>query len=233
MSDVLPAAPPFLDRKQAGHELAECLGSLAGKDDLVVVGLAPGGVPAAKEVADALDAALDTMVVRPLVVPGPSELTVGAVTSAGTASVDLPAVKRYHLPSWAATYLAGVEQEEAARLENILRDHPTPPYLRGRTVVIVDDGLSSRDQIMAATEEALGKQPANVVVASPVMATPVREELQGRGVEVDCLFDDEVERRGAGPFWYADATLPTPAEIRRLIGSARQRWHWRDEVAKS
>jgi putative phosphoribosyl transferase len=227
--DVLPAAPPFLDRRQAGQELAQRLGFLTGREDLVVVGLAPGGVPVAAELAEALDAALEIMVVRPLIVPGPSELSVGAVTSAGTCSIDLSAVKRYKVPS----YLAQVEQEEAAKLENLLRDHPGPPHLRGQTVVIVDDGLSSRDEILAATEEALAQVPACVFVASPVLASPVAEELHSLGVQVDCLFADEVERRGAGPFWYANTELPKPKVVRRLLGAARQRSHWLDEVASA
>ncbi|HEY8681318.1 MAG TPA: phosphoribosyltransferase family protein [Candidatus Dormibacteraeota bacterium] len=233
MSDVLPAAPPFLDRTQAGHELADRLGFLAGREDLTIVGLAPGGVPVAAELAEALDAALEVMVVRPLIVPGPSELSIGAVTSGGTRSVDLPAVKRYHLPNWAPSYLAEVEEQEAAREESLIRDHPIAPDLRGRTVVLVDDGLSSGPEILAAAEESLVQVPANLIVASPVLANPVADELRSLGVEVDCLFADEVERRGAGPFWYADTAVPKPAAIRSLLGSARRRSHWRDEVANA
>lgn len=228
---MLPAAPPFIDRRQAGRELAERLGFLAGREDLIVIGLAPGGVPVAAELADALDASLETMVVRPLVVPGPSEIEVGAVTSGGTRSVDLPAVTRLNLPGWAPDYLAEVEQQEAARLENLVRDHPTACDLRGRTVIIVDDGLSSRAELVAAAAEAVVQVPANLIIASPVLATPVADELHSLGAEVDCLFADEVERRGAGPFWYADTAVPEPAEVRHILGSARRRSHWRDEVA--
>ena len=231
--DMLPAAPPFIDRSQAGHELADRLGFLAGREDLTVVGLAPGGVPVAAELAEALDAALEVMVVRPLIVPGPSELSVGAVTSGGTRSVDLPAVERYHLPSWAPGYLADVEEQEALREENLVRDHAAPPDLHGRTVVIVDDGLSSRAELLAAAEEALVQVPAKLIVASPVLADPVADELHSLGVELGCVFADEVERRGAGPFWYADTSLLKPAAIRGLLGSARRRSHWRDEVANA
>lgn len=97
--DMLPPAPPFLDRSQAGHEMADRLGFLAGREDLTVVGLAPGGIPVAAELAEALDTALEVMVVRPLIVLGPSEPSFGAVTSGGARSVDLPAVKRYHRPA--------------------------------------------------------------------------------------------------------------------------------------
>lgn len=227
---MLPAAPPFVDRKQAGSELAERLGFLGGREDLVVVGLAPGGVPVAAELANALDASLETMVVRPLIVPGPSELAVGAVTSGGTRLVDVAALERLNMPSWAPEYLAQAEQEEAARLENLIRDHPAPSDLRGRTVIVVDDGLSSRAQLVAAASEAIAQVPKNLIVASPVLATPVVDELHALGAEVDCLFTDEVERRGAGPFWYADTAVPKAAEMRSILGSARRRSHWRDEV---
>jgi putative phosphoribosyl transferase len=230
---MLPAAPPFIDRKQAGGELADRLGFLAGREDLVVVGLAPGGVPVAAELANALDASLETMVVRPLIVPGPSEMAVGAVTSGGTRSVDMAAVERLNVPRWAPDYLAPAEQEEAARIENLIRDHPAPCDLRGRTVILVDDGLSSRAQLVAAAVEAIVQVPKKVIVASPVLATPVAEELHSLGAEVDCLFADEVERRGAESFWYADTAVPNSAEVRRILGSARQRSHWRDELAAS
>jgi len=211
---MLPAAPPFLDRSQAGHEMADRLGFLADR----------GRSPRYRPGGNGRPPPDRTGPVRAL----------GRCSHVGRRPIGGSACRRaVPPPSWAPGYLAEVEEQEAVREENLIRDHTAPPDLHGRTVVIVDDGLSSRSELLAAAEEALVQVPAKLIVASPVLADPVADERHSLGVEVDCVFADEVERRRAGPFWYADTSLLKPAAIRGLLGSARRRSRWRDEVANA
>lgn len=220
---MLPETPPFSNRAEAGRQLAQLLGFLAGRENLVVVALAPGAVPVAAEVAEGLDAALDVLVVRPLVVPGPSEISVGAVTSGGTRYIDLALVARMKLPPWGPRFLAEVEACEAARIEGALRDGRSGSSLGDRTVVIVDDGLSSANELKAAVTEVVFQRPSRLLLASPVLATGVAEDLRARGAETNCLYEDEVERRGAAGFWYLDPAVASLSEVRRLLEAARRR----------
>jgi predicted phosphoribosyltransferase len=220
---MLPDTPPFIDRRQAGRSLSERLGFLAGREDVTVIGLAPSAIAVAAEVADALDAPLELLVVRPLSVPGPSEVAIGAVTSGGTMAVDEKMLASLKLPAWAPGFLAETESEEAARLETWLRGGRAASDLRGRVLVIVDDGQSSNAQLKAAVAEVMLQRPIRVCVASPVLAIPVEEELREMGAEIDPLYEDEVERREAAGFWYL-VPAPTPlTEVRRTIESARRR----------
>ena len=220
---MLPETPPFADRKEAGRQLARLLSYMSGREDLVVVGLAPAAIPVAAEVAEVLEAPLDVLVVRPLIVPGPSQISIGAVTSGGIRSIDEPLVARMRLPAWAAGFLAAIESSEAAQTEHRLREGRSRSSLGDRRVVIVDDGLASSNELKAAVAEVRLERPARIFLASPVLAAGIALDLRTQGVETDCLYEDEIERRGAAPFWYSDPALPTFSEVRRTLEQARRR----------
>src|ERR671921_475843 len=139
----------FRDRADAGHQLAAALGDLAGAD-VVVLGLPRGGVPVAYQVARALGAPLDVFLVRKLGVPGREELAMGAIASGGVRVLNRDVVGELQIPADWVNAVAAREGEELARRESAYRDGRPAPAVRGKTVVLVDDGLATGASMKAA-----------------------------------------------------------------------------------
>src|SRR5215211_4057402 len=133
---------PFADRREAGVELASKLRHYAGRNDVVVLALPRGGVPVAFEVAESLDAALDIFLVRKLGMPGHPEYAMGAIASGGVRVLSEEVVRAYGIPQSAIDVIARNEQEELERREREYRRGGSLTDLRGRIVVLVDDGLA-------------------------------------------------------------------------------------------
>ena len=157
----------FVDRVDAGRQLAQRLGELRGQD-VVVLGLPRGGVPVAAEVAEALGAPLDVIVVRKLGLPFQPEVAMGAIGEGGTRVLDHSIMARAGVT---AGELNAVEQRERATLDarvaRLRRGRPRVD-LRGRVAVIVDDGIATGATARAACEVARGLGAAWVVLAVPV-----------------------------------------------------------------
>src|SRR5437764_329269 len=140
----------FCDRTDAGRQLAAELGDYAGRDDLLVLALPRGGVPVAYEVARALGAPLDVFLVRKLGVPGREELAMGALASGGVRVLNRDVVRALDIPDDVIHGVAAHEARELRRRERAYRgDRPAPP-VRGRTVILVDDGLATGSTMRAA-----------------------------------------------------------------------------------
>jgi len=133
----------FRDRREAGRVLAEKLAAYAHRPDVIVLALPRGGVPVAAEVARALGAPLDVFVVRKLGVPGAEELAMGAVASGGVRVVNDAAVTGLGIPRYVVDAVTAQEQQELARRERDYRGGRPPPDVRGKTVILVDDGLAT------------------------------------------------------------------------------------------
>src|SRR6058998_1999343 len=155
----------YSDRRVAGRRLAEKLSHYAGRDDVMVLALPRGGVPVGYEVARALGAPLDVFVVRKLGVPGYEELAMGAVATGGVRVLNDQIVERLGLPEYVIDAVAAREQQELARRERLYRGGRPPPDVRGRTVILVDDGLATGATMYAAIEALRELQPARIVVA--------------------------------------------------------------------
>jgi putative phosphoribosyl transferase len=155
-------------RAGAGRRLAERLRRHAGRDDVVVLGLPRGGVPVAREVACALDAPLDVFAVRKLRVPGDEDLASGAVASGGTPVLLKSVVDTLDIqPEW----IEAVDAEERRgleRLERALRGDRPPPELSARTVLLVDDAITTGATTSAAVRAVRLEDPLRMVVAAPV-----------------------------------------------------------------
>ncbi len=177
---------PFIDRVDAGRRLAERLGHLRGAE-VVVVGLPRGGVPVALQVALALDAPLDVIVVRKLGVPFQPELAMGAVGEDGVRIVDDEVV---YLAGVSAGEVAEVEKRERAELQRRalrFRDGRPRVPLAGRTVVIVDDGIATGSTARAACQVARARGATRIVLAAPVAPPGWTERLGDVADELICV----------------------------------------------
>src|SRR5438093_10507792 len=133
----------YRDRREAGRVLGEHLAAFAGQPDVVVLGLPRGGIPVAWEVARRLGAPLDVFVVRKLGFPGHEELAMGAIASGGVRVLNPDVL--YVLPDAQSIVemVTAIEREELKRRERSYRDDRPAPEVRGRTVILVDDGLAT------------------------------------------------------------------------------------------
>src|SRR5664280_2598769 len=209
----------FADRVDAGRRLAAKLGPLQG-EDLVVVGLPRGGVPVALEVARALDAPLDVIVVRKLGVPFQPELGMGAIGEGGVRVLNAGVVRLARVSS---DELAAVEQRERVELERRARrfrgDRP-PVRLDGKTVVVVDDGIATGSTARAACQVARAQGAARIVLAVPVAPPDWTDRLAGDADAFVCV-DTPEPFFGVGQF-YADFSQTTDDEVTACLERGRR-----------
>ena len=216
----LPKPGLFRDRSEAGRLLAAKLTAYAKRPDVLVLGLPRGGVPVAYEVAQALGAPLDVFVVRKLGVPGYEELAMGAVATGGVRVLNDQLVKRLGIPSAVIDAVAAQERQELTRRERLYREGRRPPNLRGRTVILVDDGLATGATMHAAIEALRQLQPARIVVAVPTASPEACEEMKAKVDDVICAITPE-------PFtavgrWYQDFSQTTDEEVRGLLARRKE-----------
>ncbi|HEU4452679.1 MAG TPA: phosphoribosyltransferase family protein, partial [Longimicrobium sp.] len=140
----------FADRGDAGRRLAARLAGYAGRGDVVVLALPRGGVPVGYEVANALGAPLDVLVVRKLGVPGHEELAMGAVAGGGVRVLDEELVLALRIPAAAVERAADRERAVVERREREDRAGRPPPRVRGKLVIVVDDGIATGSTVRAA-----------------------------------------------------------------------------------
>lgn len=154
----------FSDRRAAGVELAREVQRRGLQPPVIVLGLPRGGAPIAAEIAQALHAPLDVMLVRKIGMPGQPELAIGAIASGNLVVRD----PHLALPEQTFQLLLAREREELARREHVYRAGRPPLDLRGKTVVLVDDGLATGSTMLAAIRAARQAGATAVVVAAPV-----------------------------------------------------------------
>ena len=205
----------FRDRNEAGRLLAKRLTAYANRPDVLVLALPRGGVPVAYEVARALGAPLDVFVVRKLGIPGYEELAMGAVATGGVRVLNDEIVRRLRIPEYIIDAVAAREQQELARRERLYRGGRPPPDVRGRTMILVDDGLATGATMRAAIMALRQLQPARIIVAIPTASPETCEELKAEVDEVVCAITPE-------PFlavghWYEDFSQTTDEEVRDLL----------------
>jgi len=208
---------PFVDRADAGRCLAAMLGHLRGQD-VVVVGLPRGGVPVAFEVARALGAPLDVIVVRKLGVPFQPELAMGAIGEGGARVVNDRVVVAAGV---SGEEFAAVEERERGELERRVRRFRggrPPVSLEGRTVVVVDDGIATGSTARAACQVVRAQGAARVVLAAPVAPPEAVHMLRGDADEV--VFPETPAWFDAIGEFYDDFTQTSDAEVIGLLEQA-------------
>lgn len=212
---------PFRDRAEAGRALAgRLVGGFAGDPGVIVLALPRGGVPVAAEVARALGAPLDVLLVRKLGVPGREELAMGAIASGGVRVVNREVVGALRIAPEDFERVAREEAEELARREAAYRNDLPWPDLRGRAVILIDDGLATGSTMRAAVGAARSQGPRRVVVAVPTAAPSTCEEL--RTIADDCVCILTPEPFQAVGLWYEDFSQTTDAEVRALLDASRR-----------
>jgi putative phosphoribosyl transferase len=210
----------FRDRVDAGRQLALRLRRYANRPDVLVLALPRGGVPVAYEVAKELQAPLDVFLVRKLGVPGYEELAMGAIASGGVRVINQDVVRYMGIPAEVIDAVAADEQRELERRERAYRDDRPPPDVKGRIVILIDDGLATGSTMRAAAAALRKQGPARIVVAVPVSASETCEEFRSEVDEIVCAVTPE-PFRGVG-LWYEDFSQTTDDEVRELLERARQ-----------
>ncbi|OBG71831.1 phosphoribosyl transferase [Mycobacterium sp. E3298] len=181
------ATRTFRDRREAGRALAEQLVSYRDRDDVLVFGLARGGVPVAWEIAAALHAPLDVFLVRKLGVPRWSELAMGALASGGGVVMNDDVVSSLQISDEQVREVIRSETTELARRERAYRGDRAPADPRGQVVILVDDGIATGASMLAAVRAVRAAGPRSIVVAVPVGPRSTCRELTLEADEVVCV----------------------------------------------
>ncbi|HEX5944646.1 MAG TPA: phosphoribosyltransferase family protein [Acidimicrobiales bacterium] len=234
--------PAFSDRRDAGRRVAERLADLAGdrsaagdgdsvsgdgrdgppggasEAGIVVLGLPRGGVPVAAEVASALHAPLDVLVVGKVGVPGHEELALAAVAADGQIAANPSVIAAVGLTADEVADLAGRQVRALARRAGELRGGRAPEPLAGRTVVIVDDGMATGATMRVAVDVVRGRSPRSLVAAVPVAAAEAVAALASQVDRMECVLTPP-GFRAVGP-WYSDFTQVTDDEVRSALHRA-------------
>src|SRR3979411_748170 len=205
----------FRDRREAGRLLAEKLAAYANRPDVLVLACPRAGVAVAVGGARALGAPLDVLVVRKLGVPGYEELAMGAVATGGVRVLNDQIVDRLGIPDHLIDAVAAREQQELSRRELLYRGGRPPPNIRGRTVILVDDGLATGATMHAAIQALRQQQPARIVVAVPTASPETCEEMRAEVDDVICAITPEPFH--AVGLWYQDFSQTTDEEVRELL----------------
>lgn len=207
---------PFVDRIDAGRQLSKALARYKSQRP-VVLALPRGGVPVAAEVATALDAQLDLILVRKIGVPFQPELAMGAVVD-GAEPVVVRNEDVIKLTGVSEREFNAIRDEQLAEIERrrklYLGDRPHPT-ISGHTVIVVDDGIATGATTRAALQAIRMRKPAKLVLAVPVAPTETLTKLQGEADDIVCL-EDYVEF-GAIGFFYSDFRQTSDSEVTALL----------------
>jgi putative phosphoribosyl transferase len=210
--------PIFRDRREAGEMLAEAVEALPGLRDPIVLALPRGGVPVAFEVAMRIHAPLDVLIVRKLGTPGQEELALGAVASGGAEYLNAELIAELRLPP---PVLDRIRQREMAEVECRSRSYRGDlrwPNLRGRSVIVVDDGAATGATALAAIAALRRQLPAEVLMALPVAPKDTCDRLRAAADRLVCLRSPELFF--AIGTWYLDFGQVSDEDVRALLRRA-------------
>lgn len=212
----------FENRYTAGRRLGDALPDYRDIPDLLVLALPRGGVPVGYEVARVLGAELDVMVVRKLGVPYQPELAMGAIATAGAQYFNDDVILSSGLKQEQVDAVIREQQAELERREKAYRGEKQPPAIRGRTVIVVDDGIATGASIQVAIKALRSLEPETIVVAVPVAPIEGARRLTAVADDFVCLLTPT-------PFyavgqWYRDFRQTTDDEVHELLEKARSEW---------
>jgi predicted phosphoribosyltransferase len=209
----------FRDRRDAGRALAAQLRKYAGREDVIVLALPRGGVPVGYEVAKELRVPLDVFVVRKLGVPGFEEFAMGAIASGGVRVLNENVLAQLPQPERVLAVVTASETRELERREEEYGGkHRSAANLRGKTVILVDDGLATGATMRAAVMALKQAGVAGCVVGVPVSAPETCAELRSEVDEMICTMTPE-DFHAVGQF-YEDFSQTSDQEVRELLARA-------------
>ncbi len=177
----------FIDRKDAGRQLAVRLAGYVGSANLVVLGIPRGGVVVAGEVARALRVPLDVFIAAKLPVPGQQELAFGAIAEGGKCFLDLDIIRVKNI---SATQIDSIKSETAQRVSErarVFRGHRPPLEVEGKTVILVDDGIATGASIQVAILALRSMRPSRLIVAAPVAPASTCRSLRALVDNLVCV----------------------------------------------
>lgn len=209
----------FRDRQDAGRRLA---GLLTGERSTnpIVLALPRGGVPVGYEIAHALDAPLDVFLVRKIGAPGQRELGIGAVAQGGIRILNEPAITMLDVPREELSRITAEETAELERRSRRYRGARALPNIRGRTVILVDDGLATGVSAAAAIRALQRLEPARLVLAVPVCAPETADALRPEVDAIVCVLTPK--NFFAVGYWYHNFDQTTDEEVIDLLERARR-----------
>lgn len=208
----------FRDRREAGRLLARALSAYAGRDDVLVLGLPRGGVPVAAEVARALGAPLDVLIVRKLGAPMQEELAIGAIAEGGVRVLNRGLVADLGLDHRAIDALAQREERELERRVETYRGGREARRVTGRTVIVVDDGVATGATMRAGVQALRARGAARVIAAAPVGASDSVDALRGEADDVVVL--EIPEWFQAVGQWYENFGQTSDGEVRACLAES-------------
>lgn len=215
----------FHDRRSAGKRLAEQLTAYANRTDVLVLGLARGGIPVAFEVAQALQAPLEVCIVRKLGTPGAEELAMGAIASGDVRVLNDHMIQALGIDTSVIDRVSAKERRELTRRERLYRGQRPWPDLRDKTAILVDDGMATGATMRAAIAAVRKQRAAHVIVAVPVAAPSTCAELRAAGSEVVCVMEPEFFLGVS--MWYEQFPQTSDDEVRLLLDRA---WYRGDQA---
>ena len=209
----------FRDRQEAGQKLGAALKPLQLKDPIVLA-LPRGGVPVAAEVAKALEAPLDLMIVRKVGAPGNPELAVAAIVDGDPPDVVLnrEIVEAYALDDGALRVLIAQERPELERRRAAYRGKDLPLAVAGKTVIVVDDGAATGTTMKVAIRALKRRSPRKIIVALPVAPVDTADEL---AQEADLICLNQPARFRALSYYYGNFPQLSDSEVLDIMALAR------------
>ena len=208
----------YTNRREAGRLLADKLQEWSGREDVAVMALPRGGDPVAFEVAKRLEAPLDVLIVRKLAAPDEPELALGALASGHVIVLNSEIMSLTAEAEHALQSALAKEEPELERREMVYRRAAPAVEVRGRTVLLIDDGLATGATMSAAVQALKQQQVAKVIVAVPVASQQAIERLEFEADEVVCL-QTPLFFNAVGE-WYNDFTQTEDEEVCTLLAEA-------------
>jgi putative phosphoribosyl transferase len=215
----------FSDRSEAGRQLAQKLSDYANHPDVVVLALPRGGVPVGFEIAAALNAPLDIIVVRKLGVPNREELAMGAVASGDVRVLNNEIIDWLQIPPAVIDRVTELETVELHRREQLYRGKMPPLEITGKIVLLVDDGIATGSTMLAAVKVVRSRHPQRVVIAVPTAPASTIKELH-------CVVEEFISVISSDAFvgvgqWYEDFRQVSDEVTRELHERAFWKRHTR------
>ena len=208
----------FQDRFDAGQRLAARLEHFAGDPNVILLALPRGGIPVAYEIARTLHVPMDVFIVRKLGLPGHEELAMGAIASGGVLVLNQQVVERLSISKSVIEAVARQQEEELHRREQLYRGDLPFPDLRGKTVILIDDGLATGSTMRAAVRAVRAEGAKRIVVAVPVASPETCREFETEVDEAICAVTP-LSFFAVGQ-WYQDFRPTSDEEVRELLVKA-------------
>jgi putative phosphoribosyl transferase len=208
----------FQDRYDAGRMLAKKLKIYANEPDTIVLALPRGGVPVAYEIAISLSLPLDVYIVRKLGVPGQTELAMGAIAMDETIVFNQAIISEMHISKNEINSVIEAERDELQRREKKYRKEKPMPDLANQIIILVDDGIATGATMRAAIQAIQSHKPKKIIVAIPVAAKSICDELRKSVDDMVCL--KQLDVLHAVGEWYHDFSQTSDNEVDTLLNKS-------------